>query len=298
MRAQIVARKDYQDAIQSRSLWSLTLLLVVFTAGLAYMLDSSLVTLFWPFFLTFFGDAGSGLRTIEFIHFFVGPAEILIPLLGLMISHKSIAGEIESGSVKFLLSVPLTRWDALLGKMLGRSAVLTTALVAGLVIAGGLVAVLTGRVNLAPYFFLMVITVLFGLAFVSIGVALSAMADSGSRAVIYAIGTYLFLQVAMNFANNFVYMIFNGTFFPPLIGTSGPPDAGGWFFLIDRLDPGGAYKGIVLGLLGTEPPSFAPAFPDGIPVYLQPSVAVLILVLWIILPVGIGYLRFRDADIS
>jgi ABC-2 type transport system permease protein len=294
----VVARKDYRDAIQSRSLWGLTTLLVVFTAGLAFALNEfSLLSLFWPFFLAFFGPAGAeGLRTIQFIHFFLGPAEILIPMVALVITHKSIAGEIESGTVKFLLSVPLTRWDALIGKMIGRTAVLSTALVAGLTAAGILVAVFAGRLDFPSYLFMIIVTVLFGAAYASIGVNLSALASTESRAVVYAVGAYVFMRVVMTYAKNVAYFIAEGTLFPPRVGHSGPPDAPGWFYLIDHLKPSGAYKAIVTQTLGGEP-SFAPAFPDGIPIYLEPGPAILILLLWIILPIGVGYYRLKGTDI-
>jgi len=299
MRPMVVARKDYRDAIQSRSLWGLTMVLVIFTAGLAYALtEIQLLSLFWPFFLAFFGPAGAeGLRTIEFIHFFLGPAEILIPLLALVVTYRSIAGEIESGTAKFLLSMPLTRWDALVGKLFGRTAVISTAIVAALTLAGLLVAVLTGRIDFPSYLFMIFVTVLFGAAYASIGVNLSALASSQSRAVLYAVGAYVFMRVIMTFARNVVHFFLEGTLFPPQVGTSGPPDAPGWFYLIDRLTPGGAYKGIVTGTLGGEP-SFAPAFPDGIPFYLDPGPAVLILVFWILVPVAVGYYRFDSADIG
>jgi len=295
----VVARKDYRDAIQSRSLWGLTVVLIIFTGGLAYALtEVALLSLFWPFFLAFFGPAGAeGLRTIEFIHFFLGPGEILIPLLALVITYKSIAGEIESGTAKFLLSMPLSRWDALVGKLLGRTAVISTALVVALTAAGLLVAVLTGRIDLPSYVFMIFVTVLFGAAYASIGVNLSALASTQARAVLYAVGAYVFMRVIMTFAPNVVHFFVEGTLFPDRIGSSGPPDAPGWFFLIDRLTPGGAYKGIVTGTLGDEP-NFAPAFPDGIPIYLEPGPAILILVFWMVVPVAVGYYWFERTDIS
>jgi ABC-2 type transport system permease protein len=294
----VVARKDYRDAIQSRSLWGLTVVLIIFTGGLAYALtEVALLSLFWPFFLAFFGPAGAeGLRTIEFIHFFLGPGEILIPLLALVITYKSIAGEIESGTAKFLLSMPLSRWDALVGKLLGRTAVISTALIVALTAAGLLVAVLTGRIDLPSYVFMIFVTVLFGAAYASIGVNLSALASTQARAVLYAVGAYVFMRVVMTYAKNVAYFVAEGTLFPPRVGHSGPPDAPGWFYLIDHLKPSGAYKAIVTQTLGGEP-SFAPAFPDGIPIYLEPGPAVLILLLWIILPIGVGYYRLKGTDI-
>lgn len=296
MRPLIVAKKDYSDAIQSRSLWGITAVLVVFTAGLAYSLNEfRLFSMFWPFFLALFGAEGAG--SLKFVHFYIGPAQILIPLIALVISYKSIAGEIESGSVKFLLSVPLSRWDALSGKLIGRGAVLSTALVIGLTIAGIVVLLTTGRIELGSYMMVMLFSVIFGLGYISIGVNLSALADSQSRAVIYVVAAYVFLLVIWSYANNIVHFIIDGSFFPPLVGRSGPPDVGGWWYLMERLTPGGAFTGLLREVLLTSP-GYHQAFPQGIPFYLESGPLILIMFAWILLPIGVGYYRFDRADIG
>lgn len=296
MRPLIVAKKDYSDAIQARSLWGLTAVLVIFTAGLAYSLNQfRLFSMFWPFFLAFFGSEGA--QTLQFVHFYIGPAMIIIPAVALVISYKSIAGEIESGSVKFLLSVPLTRWDALAGKLIGRGAVLSTALVIGLTVAAIVVLLTTGRLTLGAFVLMLIFSVMLGLAYVSIGVNLSALADSQSRAVVYVVSVYVFMLAAWNYANNIVYYILEGTFFPPLVGTSGPPDVDGWWYLMERLTPDGAFTGVLRELLLSEP-SFYQAFPEGVPFYLKSGPLIMILLAWIILPIGVGYYRFKRADIG
>lgn len=295
----IVARKDYRDAIYSRTLWSLTILFVLFTAGLAYALvSSSLLGLAWPAFLTFFASSQGGLSAIEFSFFFIGPAQLLVPIAALVITHKAIAGEVESGSVKFLLSVPLSRLDAFLGKVVGRVGVLWTALFLGFSIGGVVVAVLTGRFDLASYAALIAVTFLYGLAYVAIGVALSAATDNGSRAVVYVVGFFVLFEVLWAFVPNVFAKLSLGTFFPPTVGGMGSEGAPGWFFFLYRLSPGGAYKGAATGMVGSYTPDFQLAFPDGVPFYLSSDAALLTLAVWVVVPLALGYYRFKDADIS
>jgi len=62
------------------------------------------------------------------------PMSFFVPMLGLAISYAAIAGERDSGSIKLLLSLPNSRRDVILGKFIGRCAVLTIAILSGYVV--------------------------------------------------------------------------------------------------------------------------------------------------------------------
>lgn len=302
MRWAVVAKKDFYDAVQSRSLWALTALLVVITVAIAYSLGATrMLAAVWPVYVSIFGSSKdlSELTTFTFIFFFSGPARVLVPVTGLIITYNSLSGEISSGRIKFLFSMPVTRWDVLVGKLVGRATVFSVALVSALVLAGGLVWVLTGRVQLVPFALITFFTLLFGIAYSSIGVNLSAMAKTESRAVVYAVSTYLFLLVVFQYVNNVIYFLLEGEIIPPPVGTSGPPDVGGWWYFLVRLTPGGAYQGLVQDMLG-DGPRFAPVFEtaEAIPFYLDTSFTLLVLLLWILAPVGVGYHVFSRSNIA
>jgi ABC-2 type transport system permease protein len=67
----------------------------------------------------------------------------IVPVLALVASYLAIAGERESGTLKLLLGMPPTRREVVLGKLLGRLAVTTTAIVVAFTV-GALLAVVMG----------------------------------------------------------------------------------------------------------------------------------------------------------
>jgi Cu-processing system permease protein len=88
-----------------------------------------------------FGGAQQGMvgfRSIEFtIASLVSLVIYLIPLIALVLGFDAIVGERERGSLDLLLSMPITRFELLLGKYLGLAGALAFSTVAGF----GLVAV-------------------------------------------------------------------------------------------------------------------------------------------------------------
>ncbi|MFB6138085.1 MAG: ABC transporter permease subunit [Halobacteriaceae archaeon] len=306
-RALIVAKKDYRDAVRSWELWSLMALFILFTAGFYFALNKSdLLTLFWPSFLTFIGGSNFGLTTVEFIGFYVGLAEAVLPVVVLTVTHKAIAGEVESGSVKFLFSAPLTRFDAIVGKILGRAGVLWTGVALGFVVSAGVIVYLGGQFSPVPYLLFLLFTCLFVLAYVSVGVALSAIAQTSSRAVLYVISFFIGVGLLLDYVPNLIHKVTDGVFFPkriPMPGSfmQGPPDAPAWFFFIPRLSPGRAYNHAVIGLVSNQPFGYEPAVaPEGgpLPFYLTGWFALATLVLWIVVPALVGYWHFNRTDIN
>ncbi|MFT4931912.1 MAG: ABC-2 type transport system permease protein, partial [Natronomonas sp.] len=121
-----VARKDFQDAVRSRSLWTLSVVFV----GLAM-----LTTYMYIEFPEMLGGeeelSGVGLGL-----FLAGIASLFIGLTAIVITYKALAGERELGSMKLLLGLPHTRRDVVFGKVLGRTATLAIPIVVGFGAAG------------------------------------------------------------------------------------------------------------------------------------------------------------------
>ncbi|MFB6217602.1 MAG: ABC transporter permease subunit, partial [Halobacteriaceae archaeon] len=121
----VVARKEFRDAVRSRWLWALTVVFVLFTAGAALL------------FALVSGGGGQqaqGLTSLGLLGFLLSPAGLLVPIIGLVVSYKAVAGERDSGSLKLLLGLPHSRLDVLLGKVVGRGAVVGVAVVTGFVL--------------------------------------------------------------------------------------------------------------------------------------------------------------------
>lgn len=106
---------------------------------------------------------------------------LFVPLMALFPAAAAIAEERENGTLEYLLAQPVTRGEVFLGKWIGVSAAVAGAITAGYLPAGG-IAVLRGvpvSFVLASYGYLL----LLALSFVSIGLGLSAVAETRGRAI-------------------------------------------------------------------------------------------------------------------
>lgn len=285
----IVARKDIQDSVRSRALWALTVLYVLFMAGFAYL------------FTLLQGGGGQGteeLAAADLVFFLVGPVALLVPLTALIIGYKSLAGEVESGSAKFLLSLPHTRRDALLGKWVGRSAVLALSILIGVLVALVVVLVLYDRPSLDTLAVFSGLSLLLGVVYIAIAVGLSGLTNSTSRATVYAAGFFVLFEVVWDFVPNLLWYVINGSFFPTRVSTPGAAylDAPGWFFLVGNLSPTSAYNSALNAFAPGQTLTLQPAF-ETVPVYLTGPANLAIMLAWLGLALAVGYRRFAGADL-
>jgi len=279
----VVARKDFDDPVRSRMLWAITALFVAFTAGTIYALNLVMTELT--------RDGAARLVTV--------PVSLIVPITALVAAYMAIAGERESGSIKLLLGLPHTRADVVFGKLVGRTGVVTIAVLVSFVAAAVVLVALFGSLAVGGFVVLALVTVLFAATFVAIAVGISAFTASRSRAMAAAVGVFILFQILWDYVPMGVYYLVDGAM-PS--GTQLPA----WYFLMVTLNPKNAYS-MAAGL----------AFPDGataaaaqgmtvadriaggvVPFYLQDWFSLLILLAWLALPVLLGYYRFERADLG
>lgn len=286
-----VAKKDFQDSVRSRWLWALTVLFVLFVGvGVYLYAETELLRAGDP--------TGDGLITT-----LRGAVSLLVPVTGLLVGHKAIVGERESGSLKVLLSLPHTRRDAVFGKLLGRTTVLAISILIGFVIGTVLGIGLIGEFEAVDFIGFTVITVLLAFAYISIALGLSAATSSASRAGAIAFGFWLVFEFLWGIIGTGLLWASNG-FSLDGIGEGGLPE---WFFLYSRLSPSAAYNtateilfsGQSLTRTNLVGETFNPLGEGAtIPFYLEDWFALVILAVWIVVPVTLGYLRFESTDLS
>lgn len=211
---------------------------------------------------------------------------LFVPLVSLMTSYLSIAGERESGTIRILLGYPVTRSEMLVGKYLSRLAIVST----GVVLAFGVGAIgavlLYDEPRLATLVTFCGLTLLFAGAFVGIGTAISATSRSRRRAMTKTIVTYFVLTLFWSRAGPATVPQILSTALDTLFDIQ--PSGTAWR-LFESLSPGEAYFQ-TLQLLPVE--STVGGGPIG-------GVAVVvILCLWIVVPPALGYLSFARADID
>lgn len=290
-----LVRKECRSILTQKSVWLLLPLLVV----IGYQ-PSSLG----------YQQMGSDM-TLGFTQLSV---QLLLPFVVFLLTFRAVVSPRKAGSLKLTLSLPLTRREVLLGKILGRSAGICAVVVTAAVALTVLGTVRFGFPN--PLRFASVIgsTLLYILVLVTISVSASAMSSSLVRVVGTVFTTYVLAFIFWDQITNSLYGGFTGT----SVNRLNPPAEGG-LFLLDRLAPESAYNVLTNWLLGVGNsadtfefvvPELTPgngtdalvveaAFQAGSePFYLHPALAVGILLLWIAIPAVVARHRFRRADLT
>lgn len=273
----VVARKDFEDAVRSRMLWSIVALFLVFTAGAVYVRETVL------------GDAPGVPDATQFL---TTPSSLIIPLAALVVAYLAIAGERESGSIKLLLGLPHTRGDVVFGKLIGRTAVVAVGILVAFAGAAVTLLALSGELPVGDFVLVTLVTVLFGLTYVGIAIGASSFSATRSRAMALAVGAFFLFQVVWDLVPLGVYYFVEGNL------PQGALPA--WFYLVRVLNPNNAYsQGADLVFSGTGPVVPAQAVVgSSVPFYVQNWFGLVILALWLVVPVALGYWRFQRVDIT
>lgn len=262
-----VARKDLADAGRSKSLWAVTLTVVLFTAGITALIGTTS------------DESATQVFSLAF-----QIAVVALPIVALFLAKGALTGERESGSLRLLLSLPPSRRDILIGKFLGRTALMVVATLFGAAATGLVVLAIFagGLASLVPF---VLFLGLMGIAFVAVGVGISAASASDSRATAGAVGTYLVLVALWNLIQSGIRA---GAAELGLVAADSQP---AWLQLVGLFPPNraaiAAFQNAADGgrLFAADP--FASVwFPT------------LVLLVWLVVPVAAGYLRFRGAEIG
>ncbi|MFU8869951.1 ABC transporter permease [Natronococcus sp.] len=295
-----VAKKDFQDSVRSWMFWGLSIFfftLLVATTGV----------------VSYFGEdiAAQGATTDVLVGFVSEITRLIIPLIALVLGWKAIAGERESGSIKILLSLPHSRKDVLLGKLLGRSAVLSLSLTLGFVLAAVVVAVLLGGFDVGDYVGLLAVSIVYGIAYTSIAVSLSSLTRSTTVAGAAMFGVFVLFYVVWNTLTTAASLLAdrNVPFFDTITYTTEIqgqevelerlPD---WVYFVVNLDPGEAYGRTLTLVTDTDMIELQAQlneemFGGELPFFLQDWFALLILVFWIVVPIVVALYRFDRVDL-
>ncbi len=265
----VVARKDFEDSIRSRWLVGLTALFVLLLTAFAYIVRPE------P------GETASANAVLQLSgDLFIGT---LVPLIALVIAYNAITGERKSGSLKLLLSLPHSRADVVFGKVAGRSAALSTAIIVGFILPAVILAVGPFTLEMGAYLGYTLLVALLASVFVAIAVGWSAAAPSQRIALGGAIGLY------------FLFVPFWGAIqFRLQLALASLPD---WFplgaetagNLLWLSNPSSAYQGLSGAVLSGQ-------FLSGEAADLQLA-AISMLLFWLLAAPLVGLLLFERRDL-
>lgn len=271
-----VVQKDVLDVRRAKIVW--------FVGGLY----SLIVALFFYQTSTVQGNP----TTIDALFQLIFVGGIFIPAVSLVVAYLAIAGERESGSIKFLLSTPISRRQLILGKFVSRASIVTASVVLAFVVAAVLSSVLYGSVDLDAIAIIGGLTVLYALAYMSVALAVSAVTASRSRAMggvlaFFFVTTIGVLMGDLSIQGTLDYVV------NELLGLGVGSDP---IALVTMLiSPTVAYAGTTpFGL----PDDRANFFGSDAAWYVGPEVALVVLLGWIVVPVALATWRFESADLS
>lgn len=249
------------------------------------VLATAVMTLF-SLALTFSGTGGGELKAGVLTLAAASLATLsvyLIPLIALLISYDSIAGEVERGTMALVLATPIDRAALLAGKAFGLVAVLAIAIAASLAIAGTAATAVYGTdmAGLAAIFRLALTGLLLGAVFVALGLAISIASPRAGQAAALSIGVWLVATVLYDLALLAGILtdkdgLFTKTLFPYFV-TANPGDAFRIFNLagLEAAAPVGGIDGIA----NTLP--FSPIY------------ALAGLFAWLVAALALGYVQIR-----
>ena len=126
----------------------------------------------------------------------------LVPLIALLLSFDAIVGEHERGTLLLLLSYPVSRWQVVVGKVLGQVAILAVATVIGYGAAAGALWLRGGVGTPAwqAYGAMVFTSVMLGASFVAIGCLVSTLVRERATAAGLAVGVWLFFVLLFDTA--------------------------------------------------------------------------------------------------
>ena len=268
-----VAKKEIADAVRSKWFWLWAGAFAVLAAILASSaLPGSQVA-----------GYGSFGRTAASL---VALAQIIIPLMGLTLGAYSLAGQRETGALRFLMSHPISRTEAFWGTYIGLSTALFATVFGGFGIAGVLTAIQGGSADAASFVRIAILSWLLAIAMLGVGLLISTFTRSGSS----AIGTSIFVWLGLVFLGDLGVM---GT----AVATNLPVSA---LFFSAVLNPVEAFRLAALTAFDGSLDVLGPAgqyavdrFGTGLDAMLLGVVA-----LWVIVPTAIAWFRFsRGGDL-
>ncbi|NQZ54441.1 MAG: ABC transporter permease [Piscirickettsiaceae bacterium] len=168
-----VANKEFHDGLRNRWVVAISFIFALLATGLAY-----------------FGAAASGqvgFTTLSStLVSLASLAVFIIPLIALMLAYDAVVGEDENGTLLLLMTYPLSRWQLIVGKMLGHWLIMAFSTICGFGLSAIIIAVFSDNTSwselLGPYSFFILCAILLGWIFIAIAYVISACVTEKSKA--------------------------------------------------------------------------------------------------------------------
>jgi Cu-processing system permease protein len=262
-----IAHKEVSDKLKSK--W-----VIVIGAGFAL----------FTVVISYFGAAPAGMAGFRALDATVASLTSLvtyfIPILALTLGGGIVADEKEKGTLEIFLASPISVGEFIVGKFSGLVIALVLSIVAGLGIAGAILLMRTGVEAAGTFFVFMVNSVILGIIFLSVSFLISILLYDRTKVIALTIFLWLIFTILYDLGLIGLLIITKGA-----IGTHvfsallifNPVD----IYLILNFVSIGEFK-ILIGLASVE-----------FPVYMRAPLLWSASLLWILVPLVIGYYSFK-----
>jgi ABC-2 type transport system permease protein len=301
-----VATKEFRDAIRSRWLQGATLVLTILIAGTTGV-----------FFGLILGSEVRGISVLfgTFINLglfnfsFTGLIGVILGFIALSTTYGSITDERASGSIKLLLSLPNDRQDVVIGKFLGRTAVVIASIVIAFIITFVIVIATGTPLQLGMFLPHIALTVLLGIVFAAIGLGISAGADSNREATLSAMALYLVFALLWGAVASGIPRILSRAADQVSALSLSETTQATLTLALTYLNPLRLYETLAAQLYMSPANArlvttslqqralLAPQFESSIPPYFSGWALLLVFIIWVIFPLITGYSIFERRDL-
>lgn len=269
----ILASKEIRDGLRNRWVAAAIALLAALALALAFLGSAPI----GPVKASALGITVASLASLTVY---------LLPLIALMLAYDALVGEVERGTLLLLLAYPVARWQVILGKFLGHTAILTLAILIGYGGAGLAVAFIGGSEagDWGAYLGMMGGAVLLGAAFIGLGYLTSAIVRERATAAGLAIGLWLGFVVLYDLA-----------LLGALVADSGQVIGPRLFAALMLLNPTDVFR--VLALTGSEGVSLAAGMAGVEAAGMAPGILLSAMAAWVVAPLAATVLLFRRKEL-
>jgi Cu-processing system permease protein len=268
-----ISKKELLDNFRNKWIIILTIIFASLTLVVSYF--GSIFTQGWQ-------DLGTTIQGM------ISLVQLLIPIIALMLGYAAIIGDIEKGSMSALLSLPVNRFEILLGKFVGLGTLLSLTIVIGFGIAGVVIGINISNVDYIDYLIFIFATILIGLVFLAIALFLSTLLKKRSTSM----GGAIFIWFLFN-------IILPIVFIGILVASSDiidiPTNAPDWYHILNLFNPLQVYSIFVALNVGPalSMNNIIISYPD----FYSNSLMIFILVSWILVFMFLSHIKFNRIDI-
>ncbi|MCC6673918.1 MAG: ABC transporter permease subunit [Thermomicrobiales bacterium] len=266
-----IAAKEARVGLRNRWFALYTILFSILIIGfVAFALSGSTLT----------GQAGFGRTSAGLLNLLL----LMVPLIALTIGAQLIAAERENRSLDYLLAQPLTALEVYIGKFIGAAFSLILMLLIGFGGAGAVMAVRGGAGGAGGFIMLVALTLMLGLAMLSVGYLISSFSRQTAAALGIALTLWLLFVIIGDLGIMGSSMV---------LGMS--PET---LLSLTALNPLNVYKMASVDLLHTSLDVLGPAGIYAVDHFGTTFSYLMLglLALWIVVPLPIGYWLFKRTD--